>query len=80
MTDRNETVEQRGERPIAVLRTICDRPDCQNPAVWHHMPSDGERCEAHVPRGCSCQEDDSGDPLRDDQGRLLPCCEWMEDE
>jgi hypothetical protein len=43
------------------------------------MPSDGdgERCEEHVPRGCSCQTGDDEEPIRDDQGRLLPCCEWM---
>jgi hypothetical protein len=58
--------------------TNCDHPGCQRPAVWHYMPSDGngERCDEHVPRGCSCQSDDDGTLGIDDQGRLLPCCEW----
>lgn len=60
----------------------CDTHNCQRPATWHYMPSDGagDRCDEHVPRGCSCQTDDDGEQLRDDQGRLLPCVEWMGDE
>jgi len=60
----------------------CDYPDCQHPATWHYLPLDwhGDYCDEHVPRGCSCKTDDNMEPLRDDQGRLLPCCEWMEDE
>lgn len=60
----------------------CDHPNCHNPATWHYTPSDGsgDRCDEHVPRGCSCMIDDNNEPLRDDLGRLLPCCEWDEIE
>ena len=57
---------------------------CGRRAVWRYMPCDGDeakryRCDACVPRGCSCQLGDDGQPLRDDRGRLLPCSEWEHD-
>ena len=57
---------------------------CGRRAVWRYMPCDGDegeryRCAACVPRGCSCQLGDDGQPLRDDRGRLLPCSEWEHD-
>lgn len=57
---------------------------CGRRATWRYMPGDaGEgtryRCDACVPRGCSCQLGDDGQPLRDDRGRLLPCSEWEHD-
>jgi hypothetical protein len=50
--------------------------------VWEYMPEDGEHycCEECVPRGCSCQTenpDGTGDLMKDELGRLLPCCEYM---
>jgi hypothetical protein len=60
----------------------CDHPNCQCPATWHYMPSDGtgDYCDEHVPRGCSCQLGAGGVPDTDDLGRLLPCCEWERDD
>ena len=57
---------------------------CGRRATWRYMPGDageGTRylCDACVPRGCSCQVDDDGRPLRDDRGRLLPCGEFEHD-
>ena len=57
---------------------------CGRRAVWRYLPCDGEEgtrylCGACVPRGCACQLDDDGQPLRDDRGRLLPCGEFEHD-
>lgn len=54
---------------------------CGRRAVWRYVPSDGDEakrylCDGCVPRGCSCQLGDDGQPLRDARGRLLPCSEW----
>ena len=56
---------------------------CGNLAVWELVPSDsyGEYCDSCVPRGCSCNVIDFANPKarkqhRDDEGRLLPCCEY----
>lgn len=51
---------------------------CKEIAVWDYMPSgvDLYYCDDCVPRGCSCQTDDDGNDLKDDLGRLLPCCEY----
>lgn len=54
----------------------CDK--CIRMAVWVYAPS-GEYayCEQHVPRGCSCMLDfETDEPLLDDKGRELPCCEY----
>lgn len=44
------------------------------------MPSSkykGYYCDEHVPRGCSCNIDPDTDIEDvDEQGRLLPCCEY----
>lgn len=61
---------------------------CGKTATWLYMPSSKiwVCCDNCVPRGCSCNTkiDDSGEePIFldeqeiDDQGRLLPCCEWF---
>ena len=59
---------------------------CGALAVWQYQPLDGigEYCDDHVPRGCSCNIIDMGNPRArkqhtDEQGRLLPCCElWFD--
>ena len=54
--------------------------DCGEPAVWFYP---GERrnwryCDEHVPRnGCSCNVGDYGELMKDEQGRDLPCVDWM---
>jgi hypothetical protein len=60
---------------------------CGAPAVWQLAPADsyGEYCDDCVPRGCSCNIIDIGNPRarkqhRDKRGRLLPCCEYDFDE
>ena len=59
---------------------------CGAMAVWYYVPSStgGNRgyCDSCVSRGCSCNLviDESGveteEQVRDDTGRLLPCCEY----
>ncbi len=64
-----------GDRTVAPLVCI----ECASPAVWLYMPGTGDRrfCEAHVPRGCSCQLDADGKSfLVDEEGRPFPCCEY----
>jgi len=66
-------------------------PQCNLLATWYYMPcceTPGYYCDNHVPRGCSCNfiigedcnpilgEDGHYIEETDDQGRLLPCCEW----
>lgn len=57
---------------------------CGRRAVWRYLPCDRDEAERHacevcVPRGCSCQLDDDGKPLRDARGLLLPCGEFEHD-
>ncbi|MCK9543720.1 MAG: hypothetical protein M0R03_17000 [Novosphingobium sp.] len=67
--------------------------ECGKLATWCYMPNDsvGYKCDDCVPRGCTCNQypiDDDYDNLNldnwiaqlDDEGRLLPCCEWWYDE
>jgi len=64
---------------------------CGALAIWIYMPSDGNYnyCDDCVPRGCSCNfscDEDANLILdeetnefvqdKDEQGRLLPCCEY----
>lgn len=59
---------------------------CGKMAVWYYMPSDGryaanEYCDDCIHRGCSCNIDpETGEEDRDEQGRLMPCCEFGYDE
>ena len=55
--------------------------DCQLTAVWY-LASAGigeERsyCDSCVPRGCSCNFVDDKETWFDDNGRSLPCCEYI---
>ena len=57
----------------------CD--GCGKIATWAYMPSTENYCDACVPRGCSCNIIDidvSDEQFRDEQDRLLPCCEYVE--
>ncbi len=65
------------------MKYTCEK--CDALAVWFYAPGDshGVFCEEHIERGCSCNvidwgiDDDSDDnQQRDDQGRILPCCEY----
>ena len=54
-------------------------------AVWHYMPMTTRKdiyfCDDCVPRGCSCNIPiNSSEEERDEQGRLLPCCEYWYDD
>ncbi len=49
---------------------------CGNIAFWSYMPSEENYCETHVPRGCSCTEDEHGVKELDEKGREQPCCEY----
>ncbi len=71
-------MKQRGYIPWFKRFQACA---CGRRATWRYLPCDGDEesrhvCGACVPRGCSCQLDDDGQPLRDERGRLLPCGEW----
>lgn len=67
---------------IADFYTTCYK--CPKPAVWEYAPTtdrlDVFFCDDCVPRGCSCNVIDFEDPdspeQTDEQGRLLPCCEY----
>jgi len=50
-------------------------------AVWVYMPKDDRwYCDDCISRGCSCNIDpDTHEEDRDEQGRLLPCCEYEYD-
>lgn len=74
-------MKRRGYLPWFKKAIACP---CGRRATWRYMPCDGDEakrylCDACVPRGCSCQLDDDGRPLRDDRGRLLPCGEFEHD-
>lgn len=74
------------------MKHLCYDKDCNEIAVWMYAPCSEHRseasryfCEEHVSRGCSCNiikinyDPDSSEDLeeyKDDQGRLLPCCEY----
>lgn len=64
------------EAPVTMRR--CAK--CSEMAVWDYMPSDMDGsyyCDAHVPRGCSCNWDsETQTEILDDDGRQLPCCEY----
>lgn len=64
---------------------------CPAMAVWYYAPTptanDSYYCDACVHRGCSCnliaygdEEGSSDEQFKDDQGRLLPCCEYDYDQ
>ena len=59
---------------------------CPNQAVWHYTPSDAEKyyCDLCIKRGCDCNIIDPYgfdlEEYKDEQGRLLPCCEYDYDE
>ncbi|AGS80990.1 hypothetical protein [Caulobacter phage Cr30] len=54
------------------------------PASEHIQEKDRYFCEDHIERGCSCNVIDLDDPdpntpqYTDEQGRLLPCCEYAQ--
>lgn len=69
---------------------------CKGTAKWLYMPSSNNitdeerwRCDDHVPRGCSCNDEpidgdySNPDPSNwksptDSQGRKFPCIEWFQ--
>jgi hypothetical protein len=57
---------------------------CDAKAVWCYMPGTDNNyyCDEHVPRGCSCnyKDEESDNQFTDEQGRLVPCCEYGFDE
>ena len=58
------------------MKQLCK---CGKLAVWWYMPNTTYPvyCDDCVKRGCSCNVDpDTGIEDMDEQGRLLPCCEW----
>jgi hypothetical protein len=63
-----------------IIKVRCDK--CHSKiATWEYQPSDDYTyyCEDCVPRGCSCNIDpETDEPYKDDQGRLLPCCEFYD--
>lgn len=56
----------------------CCVEKCNNISTWGYMPSDYNYCDDCVPRGCSCNEDESGNQILGNDGKLLPCCEYTE--
>lgn len=60
----------------SVVKVKCDKCHCKI-ARWEYIPHSWRYyCDDCVPRGCSCNLDDNGVEIRDEQGRLLPCCEY----
>lgn len=66
------------------MKPLCFK--CPKLAVWEYAPgkrqSDDYYCDDHVSRGCSCNLISLSDPnateeYKDEQGRLLPCVEYM---
>ena len=51
---------------------------CSKKATWCYMPGVASYCDSCVPRGCSCNEDESGVEELDEQGRKSPCCEYWD--
>ena len=53
---------------------------CRQMATWYYVPASDSLgnyfCDNCVNRGCSCETDDDGNYLLDQQGRPLPCCEY----
>ena len=54
---------------------------CDKFATWCYLPgnctNDDYSCDDHVPRGCSCTLNEiTGEPILDEKGRMLPCCEF----
>lgn len=50
-------------------------------ATWYYMPNGKYYyCDNCVSRGCSCNEDDDGNQLKDEFGRSYPCVEYDYDE
>src|SRR5208282_4854119 len=65
---------------------------CSEIGVWYYVPWDSEKverlsyyCEDHIRRGCSCNtiklnpdpdKPEDFEQHKDEQGRLLPCCEY----
>ena len=49
----------------------CDK--CNNFAQWFYMPSDGEGnyCDKHVPRGCSCNDYEVIVGFTDNDGKVV---------
>ena len=65
-----------------IIKIRCDKCHSKT-ATWEYQPSDDYKdhyfCEDCVPRGCSCNIDpDTNEQYTDDQGRLLPCCEFAD--
>lgn len=52
--------------------------ECGKKATWSYMPGDENYCDEHVPRGCSCNQDENGIEALDPEGRKYPCCEYSE--
>lgn len=61
------------------LKAKCN--NCHNMAAWMYMPADrvndGFYCDDCIHRGCSCNFDENGVELLDDNGKPYPCCEYM---
>lgn len=60
--------------------------ECDKPAVWLYPTSGGSTdedffCDDCVSRGCSCNYDEeTGEVEKDDQGRELPCVNYIYSE
>jgi len=65
----------------SVVKVRCDICHAKI-ATWEYMPGGFVYyCDDCVPRGCSCnllgdEDDDNRIEATDEQGRLLPCCEF----
>lgn len=56
---------------------------CGKLAIWWYMTDEISDvfCDDCVPRGCGCNvlDEKTGEPERDEKGRLKPCCEWAKE-
>lgn len=78
ITTTDPDPEDEDERPVKHQCNKCKVKLAQ----WHYSPytaCDANRylCDDCIKRGCSCNiNPDTGEEDRDEQGRLLPCCEY----
>lgn len=52
--------------------------NCSKKASWSYMPGYENFCDKCVPRGCSCNTNETGEQELDKDGQPWPCCEYSQ--
>lgn len=74
LSDHEEEIALRALN--AELKDLVPCANCKEFAEWFGPSVD--YCDICIPRGeCSCTTDENGNQERDEQGRLLPCCDFI---